>query len=68
MELSDKGARLLRAYHNEYCSGVFPNDPSVALAELLARMDDYVQGYFDNAYPPESRPVLSIKVTSQKGD
>jgi hypothetical protein len=67
MELSDKGARLLRAYHNEYCSAVFPDNPDEALAELLARMDDFVQGYYDSAYPAKDRPVLSIKVKTVNG-
>jgi hypothetical protein len=59
--MNERTIKLLRAYHNEYCSAVFPDDPNKALDEILSRMDDYIEGYFLSGYGPKDRPGLNVR-------
>jgi hypothetical protein len=54
-----RSQKLLRAYFNEYVGGPFPGE-NTALIAILSRMDDFVQGYNEEAYGHKDVPVLTV--------
>lgn len=55
-----RSQKLLRAYFDEYVGGPFPGEDT-ALVAIFSRMDDFVQGYNEEAYQHKDVPVLNVR-------
>jgi hypothetical protein len=67
VEMNERTMNLIKAYHWEYVSNCFPDDPNEAIESILNRMDDFVQGFYEHAYPEKGRPVLAISISKVPG-